>query len=422
MASIKFDFLKLRSLKLKIHLPIIVLLLLLSLLYVYFRYVENKQYVKIGVLHSLTGTMAASETPLVDAVQFAVEEINDSGGLNGIPVKIIVADCRSDANFCAQEAQRLISIEKVNALFGCWTSDCRIAVKNVVEKYNLLLFYPLQYEGLEKSSNIIYTGSTPNQQIMPMVIWALQNKGKRYYLIGSDYIFPRIANFMIKEVLNIYGGYLMGERYLPMGSKDMAIVVNEISALKPDFVVNTLNGDSNTSFFHALYAAGIKAAKIPVFSTSIAEVELQTIGPTYVEGHYAAKNYFQSLDTHENKIHVEAFKNRFGKNRVLDDPMESSYVGVILWANAVREISSTDSDILKSILMHQTFHSPQGIVSIDYNTQHLWQKVFIGQAEANGQFNIVWKTDQSVRPVPYPVFHNIEEWKKIKEYLSGVKR
>jgi urea transport system substrate-binding protein len=396
-----------------------ILIILISCIFV--RFIEVKPVVKIGVIHSLTGAMAASETPLVDAVRLAVEEANETGGLNGRQMKMIVADCRSDANFCAQEAERLITVEKVDVLFGCWTSACRKAVKTVVEKHHHLLFYPLQYEGLEKSLDLIYTGAAPNQQIIPMALWAMQHTGKRFYLVGSDYIFPHTANLMAKDVLMAQGGYLLGERYLPLAATDMAAVVKEIAFLRPDFVINTLNGDSNVSFFRSLHDAGISSEKIPVFSTSIAEVELAVIGPELVAGHYAAWNYFQSLDSIENKAFVGRFKHRFGKDRVLDDPMEAAYIGVKLWVSVVRDQNSTDLALVKTTLAQQTMLAPEGIVAVDFDTRHLWKKAYIGQARADGQFDIVWQSEYPIHPAPFPFFRSRVEWLAEQQKLSGAK-
>ncbi len=380
-----------------------------------------KPSIKIGVLHSLTGTMATSETPLVDAVRLAVEEANLSGGINGQQIEMIVADCRSDAAYCAQQAEKLITQDGVQALFGCWTSTCRKAVKTVVERHHHLLFYPLQYEGLEQSPDIIYTGAAPNQQIVPMALWALQHKGKRFYLIGSDYIFPRTASLMVKDVLLAQGGQLLGERYVPLGASDMAAVVKEIAALHPDFVLNTLNGDSNQHFFRALHAAGINAEKTPVFSTSVAEVELTTMGADLTVGHYAAWNYFQSLDNAENKAFVERFKQRFGKDRVLDDPMEASYIGVKLWVEAARGQGSTDLELIKSALAQQTLRAPEGIVAVDYSTRHLWKKAYIGKARADGQFEIVWQSAQPIHPAPFPFYRSHAEWLAKQQALPGAR-
>jgi len=386
---------------------------------IYSQYGRAKPSIKIGVLHSLTGTMASSETPLVDAVRLAVEEANQSGGLNGQQIEMIVADCRSDAAYCAQQAEKLITEDGVQALFGCWTSSCRKAVKQVVEKHHHLLFYPLQYEGLEQSPDIIYTGAAPNQQIIPMALWALQHQGKRFYLIGSDYIFPRTANLMIKDVLLAQGGQLLGERYVPLGASDMAVVVKEIAAQRPDFVVNTLNGDSNLHFFRALRTAGIGAENTPVFSTSVTEVGLAAMGADLTTGHYAAWNYFQSLENDENKAFVARFRQRFGKDRVLDDPMAASYIGVKLWVDTVRSQGSTDIVLIKTVLAQQTLLAPPGIVAVDYDTRHLWKKAYIGKARADGQFEIVWQSAQPIHPAPFPFYRNRTEWRGIQQALSG---
>jgi urea transport system substrate-binding protein len=381
----------------------VVAVLLLAVL-IYILYGQAKPGIKIGVLHSLTGTMATSEAPLVDAVRLAVEEANQSGGLNGAQIEMIVADCRSDADYCAQQAEKLITQDGVQALFGCWTSACRKAVKAVVEKHHHLLFYPLQYEGLEQSPDIIYTGAVPNQQLVPMIAWALQNRGKRAYLIGSDYVFPRTANQIVKKLLLAQEGQLAAERYVPLGEKNLDALAHEIAVQRPDFIVNTLNGDSNLHFFRALQSAGIHADDIPVFSTSIAEAGLAAIGPELVAGHYAAWNYFMSIDSDGNRAFIERFRNRYGQQRMLDDPMEAAYIGVQLWVNALRSAGTQEMSTLKTVLAQQTLAAPEGIVAVDAGTRHLWKPVRIGRARADGQFDIVWQSGRSIAPAPFPFF------------------
>ena len=375
----------------------------------YGQYGHAKPGMKIGVLHALGGTVAGEAT-LVDAVRLAVEEANESGGLNGQPIEMIVADCRSDAAYCAQQAEKLITRDGVQALFGCGTSACRKAVKPVIEKHHHLLFYPLQYEGLEQSPYIVYTGAAPNQQIIPMALWALQQKGKRFYLIGSDDIFPHTANLMVKDVLLAKGGQLLGERYLPPGAGDMAAVMGDISAQRPDFILNTLGGDSNLHVFRALRAAGIDAEKIPVFSTSIAEVELAAIGADLVAGHYAAWNYFQSVDSAENKAFVGRFKQRFGRERVLDDPMEAAYIGVKLWVNSARSADTADLTPVKNTLAQQSMAAPQGIVAMDFDSGCLWKTVRIGRVRRDGQFDIAWQSEAAVHPAQFPFYRSRQEW------------
>lgn len=381
----------------------------------YLHFEQDRPVIRIGVLHSLTGTMATSEAPLVDAIRLAVEEANKSGGVNGSRIEMIVADCKSDPANCAVQAERLISRNKVAALFGCWTSACRKAVKPVVESHHQLLFYPVQYEGLEQSPDIFYAGAAPNQQIIPMALWARQHKGPRFYLIGSDYIFPRTAHRIAKDILLASGGVLLGEHFLPLGSTDMREVVQDIVRVKPDFVLNTLNGDSNRYFFQALHDAGVSAERTPVFSTSIAEVELAAMGPDLMAGHYAGWNYFQSLATPENKAFVAHFKQRFGAARVLDDPMEASYIGVNLWVNSMRSAGSNDLVQVKSILSQQSMSAPEGIVAVDYETNHLWKRARIGRARVDGQFDIVWQSPKEVKPAPFPFYHEREEWRLIMD-------
>ena len=377
---------------------------LLVLVWVYVHHHAAKPAIKIGVLHSLTGTMAASEAPLVEAVRLAVEEANQSGGINGAKIEMIVSDCRSDADYCAEQAEKLITRDKVQALFGCWTSACRKAVKTVVEKYHSLLFYPVQYEGLEQSPDIIYTGAAPNQQIIPMVFWAMQQRGQRAYLVGSDYVFPHVANRIIKKLLVAKEGQLIAEHYVPLGEHHLDDIAREIARLHPDFVVNTINGDSNRYFFEALKRAGVHADDIPVFSTSIAEVELAAMGPELMKGHYAAWNYFQSVEGDENRAFIERFRRRFGLQRVLDDPMEAAYIAVHLWVNAMREMNTTDIASVKSALGQQALNAPEGIVAVDADTHHLWKMVRIGRARADGQFDIVWQSARSMAPAPFPFF------------------
>ena len=252
-------------------------LALLLLAGLWLRHSSAPPPIRIGVLHSLSGTMAASEHPLVDAVRLAVEEINAASGLLGRPVEMVIADGQSDARIFAAEAERLIATEHVSALFACWTSACRKAVKPVVERHRHLLFYPLQYEGLEHSAHIHYTGAAPNQQIIPGTRWALDTLGKRVYLLGSDYVFPRTAHLIVRDLVRAGHGSVVAERYRPLGDADFSAIVAELRALRPDVVLNTINGDSNGHFFRALHAAGLD--DIPVVSFSVAEDGLAAIGP-----------------------------------------------------------------------------------------------------------------------------------------------
>jgi urea transport system substrate-binding protein len=373
-------------------------------------YVEHhKKTLKIGLLHSLTGTMAASEKPLIDAATLAIEELNAKGGVLGQPIEAVIVDGQSNDAVFAQQAERLITQEKVYALFGCWTSACRKAVKPSVEKHRHILFYPLQYEGLEQSEHIVYTGLSLNQQLIPATSWALQNLGKKFYLVGSDYIFPRAANMIVKEFLAFRGGKVVKEHYLPLGSHNMQAVIAEIKALQPDVILNTINGDSNNAFFKAIVEAGFTAKKQPIISLSVAEVELAQMPVTPV-GHYAAWSYFQSINTERNREFVQHFKQRFGGQRVVDDPMEATYLGIYLWAQAVESAKTASPEKINQYIIRQSLNAPQGIVSVDKFSRHLWRSVKIGQIQPDKQFKIVWQSEHNLRPQPFPLWHSEEQW------------
>ena len=286
--------------------------------------------IKVGILHSLSGTMAISESAVVDAALMAIDEINAAGGLLGRRIHPVIADGASDPAVFAREAARLIKEEAVSTIFGCWTSACRRTIRPVIEANDHLLFYPVQYEGLEQSPNIVYLGAAPNQQIVPAVEWALRTDRKRLFLVGSDYVFPRVANAIIHDYVEKWRGEIVGERYLLLGSQEVDDIVAEIVARRPDAILNTINGDSNLAFFRALRAAGITPKDILTISFSISENELGSIDPELVAGDIASWNYFQSLDEAHNRTFVADFKARYGQDRVIGDPMVAAYEGVHL--------------------------------------------------------------------------------------------
>jgi len=373
--------------------------------------------IRIGVIHSLTGTMAASETPLVDAVQMAVDEINAQGGVLDRRVAVQVADSRSDAAHAAVEAERLITHSNVRALFGCWTSSCRKAVKPVVEKHHHLLFYPVQYEGLEQSPHILYTGATANQQIIPGTVWALENLGKRVFLVGSDYIFPRVANHIISDVVQTHKGQVIAEHYAPLGDSRFARIVGRIRETQPDVILNTLNGDSNVAFFQALHDAGLN--RMPVMSFSLDENGLATLKKPLHFPHYAVWGYFQSLANEHNVAFLRAWHARHATPVAASDPVEAAYVGVKLWAQTVNAIGTTDLDAVNRALLRQTLQAPSGIVAVDPETRHVWKSVRIGVARPDGNFRVVFELDTLFRPNPFPGYHTIEEWTQALETISA---
>jgi urea transport system substrate-binding protein len=365
--------------------------------------------IRVGVLHSLSGTMAISERPVVDATLMAVDELNAAGGLLGRSIEAVVRDGASDPATFAREAERLIAVDRVAATFGCWTSAVRKQVKPVVERHGHPLFYPVQYEGLEASPFIIYTGAAPNQQIIPAVTWALDNLGRRFFLVGSDYVFPHTANAIIRHVTSALGGEVVGEAYAPLGARDMTRIVDEIGRARPDVILNTINGDSNAAFFHALRQAGVTPARIPTVSFSVAETELASIGVKDFVGDYAAWNYFQSVDSEENRRFVEGLRRRTGATTA-SDPMEAAYLGVHLWARAVHEARATATKAMIQSLADQSFPAPEGVVYIDALTHHTWKTVRVGRIRSDGQFDIVWDSRRPVRPVPFPAYRTRAEW------------
>lgn len=366
--------------------------------------------IPVGILHSLTGTMAISERGVVAATRLAIDEINAAGGLLGRPLRVIVRDGASDWATFAHEAESLILGEGVQVIFGCWTSASRKTVKPVFEKYDHLLFYPVQYEGLELSPNIVYTGAAPNQQIVPAVKWAMDNLGQRFFLVGSDYVFPHAAHAIIRDQIRSLRGSVVGEYYVLLGSTEVEPVVEAIAASRPDVILNTLNGDSNVAFFKALRARGLTPDRIPTISFSIAEAELKIMGSADFAGDYAAWNYFQSLPGESNRRFVAAYQAKYGTNQVVTDPMEAAYLGVYLWAEAVKRSGRPDPVAVRRALPGLSVAAPGGAVSMDGQSQHLWKSVRIGRIRADGQFEVVWDSAKPVRPLPYPGYRSPGDW------------
>jgi urea transport system substrate-binding protein len=374
--------------------------------------------IRVGILHSLSGTMEVSERGVAQATQLAVEEINAAGGLLGRPLEIVLRDGASVGHIFAREAERLITNDGVAVIFGCWTSDSRRTVRPIIEQHQHLLFYPVQYEGMEYSPNIIYMGAAPNQQLVPGVKWAIDQLGHRFFLVGSDYVFPRAAHAIMRDQIQSLYAQVVGEAYIPLGSTEVDAVIDAILAADVDVILNTLNGDSNAAFFRALRQRGITPNTIPTISFSIAEAELQSMGSTDFAGDYAVWNYFQSLPGEANTRFVRAYQTRFGTHTVLTDPMESAYTAVHLWAHAVRNARSTAPETVLRALAGLSLAAPQGPVSIDPHTQHLWQSVRIGQIRADGQFTVIWESGKPIRPLPYPPYRSPAQWQAFLDDLQ----
>ena len=373
--------------------------------------------IKIGILHSLSGTMAISESVVVDSVLLAVEEINSRGGILGREVIPIIKDGQSDWDIFADEAENLIVEEEVDVVFGGWTSASRKTMKPVFEEYNHLLFYPVQYEGLESSPNIIYTGAAPNQQVLPAIDWANKELGNKFFLVGSDYIFPRSAGEIMKAKILEIGGSVVGEEYKVLGERDFVDVVDKIVASNPDVILNTINGDSNIEFFKELRKNKIYSYEIPTISFSIAESEIRLIGTKSMQGDYASWNYFQSISNENNQKFVKSFQEKYGSHRVVADPMEAGYVGVYLYAKAVESVGSTDIIKVRETLKGLTLNAPEGVVGIDPENNHLSKIIRIGQILPNGQFKIVSSSEQPIKAQPYPDYKTKEQWNSFLDNL-----
>src|SRR5688572_12649449 len=381
-----------------------------------------QETIKVGVLHSLSGTMAISETVLKDTVLMAIDEINAKGGVLGKKLEPVVVDPASNWPLFAEKARQLISKDKVAVTFGCWTSVSRKSVLPVFEELNGLLFYPVQYEGEELSKNVFYTGAAPNQQAIPAVEYLMSKDGggaKRFVLLGTDYVYPRTTNKILRSFLNKKGiadADIM-EEYTPFGHADYQSIIAKIKKFsaegKKTAVVSTINGDSNVPFYKELGNQGLKATDVPVVAFSVGEEELRGVDTKPLVGHLAAWNYFQSIKAPANDEFIKkwtAYAKAKGlaghKDKALtNDPMEATYIGIYMWKQAVEKAKSTDTDKVIAAMAGQTFKAPSGITStMDPKNHHLHKSVFIGEVKADGQFNVVWKTPGPVKAQPWSPF------------------
>lgn len=370
--------------------------------------------VKIGVLHSLSGTMAISETSLKDVVLMAVEEINAAGGVMGKQIEPVVVDPASDWDLFAEKAKDLIIKEEVAVVFGCWTSVSRKSVLPVFEEHNSLLFYPVQYEGEEQSLNVFYTAATPNQQLIPAAEYMMEEVGaKKFYLLGTDYVFPRTANKVLKAYLKTKGvpDENIVEEYTPFHHQDYQTIVGKIKKFAAGgdaCVLSTINGDSNVPFYKEFANQGLTSDDCPIMAFSVAEDELRAMDVPPLVGHLAAWNYFQSINTPENKMFVKNFKAFCerkglpgGSKRVTDDPIEAAYFGVYVWKAAVEKAGYFDVDKVRETVYGLEFDAPGGKKMMHANNQHTLKPVYIGEIKKNGQFKIIYKSDGLVSPDSY---------------------
>ena len=356
--------------------------------------------VKLGLLNSTSGVMSISEQTVRDALMMGKDEINAAGGIMGKTIVTVEEDGKSDPPTFAEKIGKLLTQDKVAAVFGGWTSASRKAMLPVVEANKGLLFYPVQYEGLEASKNIYYTGATTNQQIIPAMDF-LKSKGvKTLFLAGSDYVFPRTANKIIKQYAEELGIQIVGEEYVPLTSDEWTNQVAKIAAAKPDFVFNTINGSSNVGFIKAYYEAGLGPNKSPIISVSIAEEEAPAMGAN-VAGQYAAWNYFQSVQSPENAKFIQAFQDKYGANRPTSDPMEAAYTSLYLYKAMVEKAGSFCVDAVNAAADGVSFAAPEGNVVVDGENHHISKTGLIGQINATNQFDIVFNSGKPIEPDPF---------------------
>ncbi|WP_411572512.1 urea ABC transporter substrate-binding protein [Tropicimonas sp. TH_r6] len=357
--------------------------------------------IKVGVLHSLSGTMAISETTLKDTMMLLIEEQNAKGGILGKQLEAVVVDPASDWPLFAEKARELLTVEEVDVMFGCWTSVSRKSVLPVIEELNGLLFYPVQYEGEESSKNVFYTGAAPNQQAIPATDYYLEELGvEKFALLGTDYVYPRTTNNILESYLKEKG--IPEEdifvNYTPFGHSDWSKIVADVVALGADGkkvgVISTINGDANIGFYKELAAAGISADDIPVVAFSVGEEELSGLDTTNLVGHLAAWNYFQSAEAESNDAFIEAWKAKMGEDRVTNDPMEATYIGFNMWANAVEAAGTTDVDAVRTAMWGQEYPNLTGGTAVMGTNHHLSKPVLIGEITEDGQFDIISETEE----------------------------
>lgn len=377
--------------------------------------------IKVGVLHSLSGTMSISETALKDMALMTIEEINKKGGVLGKQLEPVVVDPASDWPLFATKARQLVSQDKVAVTFGCWTSVSRKSVLPVYKELNSLLFYPVQYEGEELEKNVFYTGAAPNQQAIPAVEYLMSKQGgsaKRFVLLGTDYVYPRTTNKILRAFLKSKGvadADIM-EEYTPFGHSDYQTIVANVKKFaaegKKTAVISTINGDSNVPFYKELGNAGLKAKDVPVVAFSVGEEELRGVDTKPLVGHLAAWNYFMSIKNPTNAAWIKQW-SEYAKAKKLptadkpltNDPMEATYIGIHMWAQAVEKAKSTDTDKVIAAMGGQKFKAPSGFVAeMDANNHHLHKPVFIGEVKADGQFKTVWKTPGPIKAQPWSPF------------------
>jgi urea transport system substrate-binding protein len=361
-----------------------------------------QESVKLGLLHSLSGTIAIAEASLVDAEKLAIEEINANGGVMGRKIEAVIEDGASDNAVFAEKARKLLERDKVAAIVGCYTSASRKAILPALGRAKGLLYYPTYYEGQEQDKHVFYPSQEATQSVIAAIDWMAREKGKTFFLVGSDYIYPRTCNKIAKPTIVKAGGRVLGEEYAPLGHTEFSSIINKIKAVKPDCIYSTVVGGSNVAFYKQMRAAGLDGSKQVLLSTVVSENEIEGIGKDNAEGYYACMGYFQSIKSPANEKFVKAFKSKYGQDRVIGDPMEVAYNSVYLWKLAVEKAKSFDVEKVIAASSGLELEAPEGTVKMHATNHHVWKKVRVGRARSDGQFDIVWESPSLVEPNPFP--------------------
>jgi urea transport system substrate-binding protein len=359
--------------------------------------------VKVGILHSLTGTIAIAEASVVDAEKLAIEQINAAGGVLGKKIEAVVEDGASDWPTFAEKAKKLLLVDKVACVFGCYTSASRKAVLPVFEQNKGLLYYPTYYEGLEESPNVLYTAQEATQSVVAAVNWLAQNRGKSFYLIGSDYIWPRTTNKIARPAIGKVGGSVTGEEYYPLGHTQFTTAINKIKLTKPDVILSTIVGGSNVAFYKQLMAAGVTSKKQTLLALAVSEEELSGIGAENAAGYLSCMGYFQSVQNPANEAFVKTFKSKYGAKRVTGDTLECGYSSVYLWKLAAEKAKSFEVPAVVAASSELSFDAPEGTVKFHKTNHHLWKRARIGEFQKDGQVKVLYESPL-IEPNPFAKF------------------
>lgn len=369
----------------------------------------NKEAINVGILFPLTGTLAGSAQPVVNATLLAIDEINQNGGIRGRKINPYVY---SSANLKLNEVyvNDMIFNKHVSVIFGCWTSSCRKTIKPIIEKNKNLLIYPTQYEGIEQSKNIIYLGSLPNQQLIPAVSWSIQHGARKFYIVGSDYIYPRVANEILAQEISNQDGEVLNTQYFPLGSTDVTSVVKDIVAKKPQIIFNTINGDTNIAFFQELKKQTQNGARPLVISTSMAESDINKIGKENLIGDIFSWTYYSELQNPANEKFLKAYKLKYGNIDNINETAVNAYAGVYLWKQAAERLTILSPSYTGSMIIRASIGSPGGIIYVDPRTQNAWRSIILTQVNKKGQYQTLWTSSQPIEPIIYPAFKTKAQW------------